>query len=76
MLKETVGNWVDGERLFNCEDDLAALQDHVSEGAHTLITAQRRMGKTSLVRQLLRVLDGREGIRTVFVDLETTIGGS
>ena len=76
MLKETVGNWVDGERFFNREDDLAALQDHVREGVHTLITAQRRMGKTSLVRQLLRVLDGREGIRTVFVDLETTIGGS
>ena len=70
MLKKTVGNWVDGERFFNREEDLAALQDHVREGTHTLITAQRRMGKTSLVRQLLRILDEREGIKTVFVDLE------
>lgn len=70
MLKKTVGNWVDGDRFFNREDDLAALQEHVHEGTHTLITAQRRMGKTSLVRQLLRILDDREGIRTIFVDLE------
>ena len=70
MLKKTVGNWVDGDRFFNRQDDLAALQEHVRDGTHTLITAQRRMGKTSLVRQLLRILDGLEGIKTVFVDLE------
>lgn len=70
ILTKTVGNWVDGDRFFNREDDPAALQDHVREGTHRLITAQRRMGKTSLVPQLLRFLDEREGIRTVFVDLE------
>ena len=74
MLRKTVGNWVDGERFFNRADDLAALQEHVREGTHTLITAQRRMGKTSLVRQLLRILDDRQGIRTVFVDLEDASG--
>ena len=35
-----------------------------------MITAQRRMGKTSLVRELLRRLAEGEEIETVFVDLE------
>ena len=70
MLKKTVGNWVDGERFFDRERDLAALHQHVSDGTHTLLTAQRRMGKTSLVRELLRTLDGSPGIRTAFVDIE------
>lgn len=70
MLKKTVGNWVDGDRFFNREDEIAALREHVQDGTHTLLTAQRRMGKTSLVRELLRVLNGNSGIKTCFVDLE------
>ena len=70
MLRKTVGNWVDGERFFDRESDLATLRQHVSDGTHTLLTAQRRMGKTSLVRELLRTLDGSPDIRTAFVDLE------
>ena len=70
MLKKTVGNWVDGDRFFDRENDIAALREHVHGGTHTLLTAQRRMGKTSLVRELLRDLDGNPGIKTCFVDLE------
>ena len=70
MLKKTVGNWVDGDRFFDRESDIAALREHVSEGTHTLLVAQRRMGKTSLVRELLRRLNGTPGIKTAFVDLE------
>ena len=70
MLKKTVGNWVDDDRFFDRESDIAALREHVSEGTHTLVVAQRRMGKTSLVRELLRRLNGRAGIETAFVDLE------
>ena len=39
-------------------------------GTHTLLTAQRRMGKTSLVRELLRRLSAEWRFRTVFVDLQ------
>ena len=70
MLKKTVGNWVDGERFFDREVDIAVLNDHVCDGTHTLLTAQRRMGKTSLVRELLRRLDGTDGFAGLFVDLE------
>ena len=70
MLKKTVGNWVDGDRFFDRESDIAALREHVSEGTHTLLVAQRRMGKTSLVRELLRRLRGTRDVGTAFVDLE------
>ncbi len=70
MLKKTVGNWVDDDRFFDRERDIAALREHVSQGTHTLLVAQRRMGKTSLVRELLRRLNGSPGVETAFVDLE------
>lgn len=70
MLKKTVGNWVDRDRFFDRESDITALKQHVSEGTHTLLVGQRRMGKTSLVRELLRRLRDTPGIKTAFVDLE------
>ena len=65
------GNWVTGDSFFNRKVELAALTERVKEGTHTLLTAQRRMGKTSLVRELLRRLGGdKEAFETIFVDLE------
>ena len=63
-------NWVDGERFFNRESGLRSLRERVANGTHTLLTAQRRMGKTSLVREHLRRLDEEGEFATVFVDLE------
>ena len=42
----------------------------VRNGTHTLLTTQRRMGKTSLVRELLRRMADEGRLETVFVDLE------
>ena len=69
-MRKTVGNWVDGERFFDREDEIAVLDQHVRDGTHTLLTGQRRMGKTSLVRELLRRMEGRTDVKTAFVDLE------
>ena len=69
-LKKAGANWVDGERFFDREAELAVLSERVRNGTHTLLTAQRRMGKTSLVRELLRRLKDEGRFRTVFVDLE------
>ena len=63
-------NWVDGENFFDREPDLEALEERVREGTHTLLTAQRRMGKTSLVRELQRRLAESGEFEVVFVDLE------
>lgn len=59
-----------GDRFFDRETDLAALVERVRDGTHTLVTAQRRMGKTSLVRELLRLLEEKGEFETVFVDVE------
>ena len=70
-MRKAGGNWVVGDEFFDREAELEALTERVQEGTHTLLTAQRRMGKTSLVRELLRRLqDGRQ-CETIFVDLES-----
>ena len=66
-------NWVDGDRFFDREVELQLLRERVENGTHTLLTAQRRMGKTSLVRELLRQLDEDGDFATVFVDLEAAM---
>ena len=69
-LRKAGGNYVEGDRFFDRDAEIEALMELVEDGTHTLLTAQRRMGKTSLVRELLRRLakDGRW--ETIFVDLE------
>ena len=69
-LRKAGGNWVEGDRFFDRETELEALTERVHDGTHTLLTAQRRMGKTSLVRELLRRLKVEERFETIFVDLE------
>ena len=70
MLRKGGSNWVDGDRFFDREAELEALLERVRDGNHTLLTAQRRMGKTSLVRELLRRLRQSRECDTVFVNLE------
>ncbi len=69
-LRKAGGNWVEGDRFFDREAEIEALLERVEDGTHTLVTAQRRMGKTSLVRELLRRLKEDGNFATVFVDLE------
>ena len=69
-MEKAGGSWVDGDEFFDREVELEALTERVREGTHTLLTAQRRMGKTSLVRELLRRLKDSGRCETIFVDLE------
>ena len=55
-LRKAGANWVDGDRFFNREVELEMLAERARDGIHTLLTAPRRMGKTSLVRESLRCL--------------------
>ena len=70
MLKKAGSSWAEGNRFFDREVELDELADRMRGGTHTLLTAQRRMGKTSLVRELLRRLEREGHSETVFVDLE------
>lgn len=67
-LRRAHGNWVSGDRFWNREAELALLADYLEEGAHLLIVAQRRIGKTSLMREAVRRLEGR--FLCLFVDLQ------
>ncbi len=67
MIRKGGNNWVDGENFFDRDTEL---EERVREGTHTLLTAQRRMGKTSLVRELQRRLAKTGEFEVVFVDLE------
>ena len=69
-LKKAGANWVEGDRFYDRKSELEALTERVHDGTHTLLTAQRRMGKTSLVRELLRRLKHEGQFETIFVDLE------
>ena len=70
-LRKAGSIWVEGEeRFFDRESELAILGDRVADGDHTLLTAQRRMGKTSLLRELLRRLSDEGDFETLFVDVE------
>ena len=69
MLSRAGGNWVDGDLFFDREIELELLEERVRDGIHTSLVAQRRMGKTSLVRELLRCLAKSGEYETVFVDL-------
>lgn len=70
QLRKAGANWVDGDRFFDRKAELEELRERVQNGSHTLLTAQRRMGKTSLVREFLRQLEDEGHYATVFVDLE------
>lgn len=50
-LVREVGPWVDKERFWDREQELADLIELLDEGANVLITAPRRIGKTSLIRE-------------------------
>jgi hypothetical protein len=67
-LRRAHGNWVSGDRFWDREEELALLAEYLEEGAHLLITAPRRIGKTSLMREAMNRLEGR--FTCLFVDLE------
>ena len=73
-MNKAGGNWVAGDDFFDREAELEALAERIKEGTHTLLTAQRRMGKTSLVRELLRRFkEDDKPVETVFADLEEAV---
>ena len=67
-LKQAHGNWVVGEQFWDREEDLELFVERIEEGANVLLVAQRRLGKTSLMREATRRLGDR--YVCVFVDLQ------
>ena len=68
-MKVSTGRWVSGEDFFDREPELSILERRIQDGNHVLLTGQRRMGKTSVTRELGRRLED-QGWVFLFVDVE------
>lgn len=68
-MKISTGRWVSGSDFFNREDELRDLEDRVRDHNHILLTGQRRMGKTSVARELGQRLKA-QGWIFFFIDIE------
>lgn len=69
-VRPITDRWVDGEDCFGRERELGILDGRVRDGNHVLLTGQRRVGKTSVARELGRRLEVR-GWLSLFVDVES-----
>ena len=68
-MRSSTGRWVSGEDFFNRENELDFLARRIQERNHVLLAGQRRLGKTSIVRELGRRLES-DGWIVLFVDVE------
>ncbi len=67
-LKMALGKIVTGRLFWDREAEKSLLVEKLYEGAHVLLVAQRRMGKTSLMAEVAESLDER--YICLFVDLQ------
>ena len=58
-LKLGHGNWVVGDQFWDRETEIERFTELLEEGAHVLLVAPRRIGKTSLMREAARRINGR-----------------
>jgi len=67
-LKQASGKWVEGDEFWGREAELKILAGLMGERANVLLVGQRRMGKTSFLREAKTRL--AEQYICIFVDLE------
>ena len=58
-MKRANGKWVSGEDFWNREVELELFSELLDEEAHILLIAQRRIGKTSFMREIGRRISER-----------------
>lgn len=68
-MRLSTGRWVSGDDFFDRESELRVLALRAREHNHILLTGQRRMGKTSVARELGRHLE-TDGWVFLFADVE------
>ena len=69
-MTPATGRWVSDSDFFARETELRLLEQRVQGGNHVLLTGQRRVGKTSIARELGRQLTASGGWVTLFTDVE------
>ena len=68
-MRSSTGHWVIGDDFFDREGELEVLESRVRDGNHLVMTGQRRMGKTSILRELGCRLE-QKGWVFLFADVE------
>jgi len=68
-MKRATSGWVIGDRFWDRQEELALFLQYLREGASLLLTGQRRIGKTSLLHEAARYLDGE--FVCLYVDLQS-----
>ena len=68
-MRSATGRWVTGDDFFGRDRELRALETRVRDRNHVLLTGQRRMGKTSIARELGRRLECEDWV-FLFTDIE------
>lgn len=68
-MRSSTGPWVVGDDFFDRDMELEILEARVRDRNHVLLSGQRRMGKTSVLRELGRRLEVEDWI-CLFVDVE------
>lgn len=70
-LVSEVGNWVEGDRFWGRKADIDGLLELIRDGANIAISAPRRIGKTSLMREVARISQGE--YLSIHVDLQRAV---
>lgn len=61
-LERAMGNYVTGKKFWNRENEIEIFTELIDEGAHILMAAPRRIGKTSLMHEVaLRIHENYYG---------------
>jgi hypothetical protein len=56
-MKRTTSGWVVGDRFWDRQQEMDLFLEHLREGSSVLLTGQRRIGKTSMLREAARRLE-------------------
>jgi len=67
-IRSKIGPWVVGSDFWDRSQELDRLIELIDEDENLLVVAPRRIGKTSLLRESLRILNSRGRDFCVFVD--------
>ena len=68
-MKPSTGRWVSGSNFFGRKGEPKVLKERIRGGNHVLLYWQRRMGKTSIARELCRQFQD-EGWVSPFAEIE------
>ncbi len=71
-MRSSTGRWVSGDDFFDRHGEMEVLETRVRGRNHVLLTGQRRMGKTSILRELGRRLEC-DGWVFLYVDVEGAV---